>query len=412
MFPEKAMSSKYAKFILTIFILFLLILITLSFLRSPGTEDVAIWQRWMKNVDNYGLISGFEANQGDYPPFSSFILLCAAKMSRLISVNQFIGIKLSLTVFLIITVIVFWLWTKDHLLSGALYLSLILSSVALGYLDIYFAPGLIVSLWALKEKKLELFVVFYSIACFTKWQPLIFLPFAVLSILNISSIRDWKKIDLTEMVLRILLPFLIIIIFTIFFFRSSLFESFNMALNHTYLSGNALNFNWIMTYLLLSIYPETYGDFFNGHIRYLDITSLKIVLIPKLLFYLFYITAIFLFFKSEKTFKNMIFFSLLGYLSYFIFNTGVHENHLFLAAILAYVLVWIDKEYLYLLLYIVLMANFNLFLFYGISGTGISRHIGFDISLLGAILNVVFFLFIWNKAIFDYKQKQDTKKFI
>ena len=405
MFPEKAMSSKYIKFILTIFILFLLILITLSFLRSPGTEDVAIWQRWMKNVDNYGLISGFEANQGDYPPFSSLILLCTAKMSRLISVNQFIGIKLSLSMFLIITFTVFWLWTKDLLLSGALYLSLILSSVALGYLDIYFAPGLIVSLWALKEKKLELFVVFYSMACFTKWQPLIILPFAVLSILNISSIRDWKKIDLTEMVLRILLPFLIIIIFTIFFFRSSLFESFNMALNHTYLSGNALNFNWIMTYLLLSIYPETYGDFFNGHIRYLDITSLKIVLIPKLLFYLFYITAIFLFFKSEKTFKNMIFFSLLGYLSYFIFNTGVHENHLFLAAILAYVLVWIDKEYLYLLIYIVLMANFNLFLFYGISGTGINRHIGFDISLLAAILNVIFFLSIYSLAIFHYKKK-------
>ena len=157
-FPKKAMSSKYIKFILTIFILFLLILITLSFLRSPGTEDVAIWQRWMINVD--GLISGFEANQGDYPPFSSFILLCAAKMSRLISVNQFIGIKLSLSMFLFITVIVFWLWTKEIVLSGVLYLSLILSSVALGYLDIYFAPGLILSLWALKEKKLELFVVF------------------------------------------------------------------------------------------------------------------------------------------------------------------------------------------------------------------------------------------------------------
>ena len=300
---------------------------------------------------------------------------------------------------------VFWLWTKDLLLSGALYLSLILSSVALGYLDIYFAPGLILSLWALKEKKLELFVVFYSIACFTKWQPLIILPFAVLSILNISSIRDWKKIDLTKMIVKIVLPALVIISFTIFFFRSSLFKSFDMTLNHTYLSGNALNFNWIMTYLLLSIYPETHGDFFNGNIRYLDITSLKIVLIPKLLFYIFYITAIFLCFKSEKTFKNTIFFSLLGYLSYFIFNTGVHENHLFLAAILAYVLVWIDKEYLYLLIYIVLMANFNLFLFYGISGTGISRHIGFDISLLAAILNVIFFLSIYSLAIFHYKKK-------
>ena len=178
-----------------------------------------------------------------------------------------------------------------------------------------------------------------------------------------------------------------------------------MALNHTYLSGNALNFNWIITYLLESIYPETYGGFIYGHIRYLEITSLKIFLIPKLLFYLFYITAIFLCFKSEKTFKNMVFFSLLGYLSYFIFNTGVHENHLFLAAILTYILFFIDKEYLYLLIYVVLMANLNLFLFYGISGTGINRHIGFDISLLAAILNVVFFLFIYSVAIFHYNKK-------
>ena len=52
----KTMLSKYIKLFATIFILCLLILITLSFLHSPGTEDAEIWQRWMKNVDNYGLI--------------------------------------------------------------------------------------------------------------------------------------------------------------------------------------------------------------------------------------------------------------------------------------------------------------------------------------------------------------------
>jgi heme/copper-type cytochrome/quinol oxidase subunit 3 len=59
----------------------------------------------------------------------------------------------------------------------------------------------------------------------------------------------------------------------------------------------------------------------------------------------FYAVAVFAFMKREKTLTNLIRYSLAGYLAYFIFNTGVHENHLFLAAILSSILCWQDRSH-------------------------------------------------------------------
>jgi hypothetical protein len=62
--------------------------------------------------------------------------------------------------------------------------------------------------------------------------------------------------------------------------------------------------------------------------------SPRITLLPRLLFWITYLLTLALFFRSEKTFSNLLIFAGLGYLCYYTFNTGVHENHLFLVAIL------------------------------------------------------------------------------
>jgi hypothetical protein len=71
----------------------------------------------------------------------------------------------------------------------------------------------------------------------------------------------------------------------------------------------------------------------------------------------------------------------------------VHENHLFLAAILSAVLFWEDGRYLSTFVIWSLASNVNLIVFYGISGTGLSfsRVIGVDVALLFSILNMLLF---------------------
>jgi hypothetical protein len=52
-------------------------------------------------------------------------------------------------------------------------------------------------------------------------------------------------------------------------------------------------------------------------------------------FVAFYVWAWVASVRQPKSFGRLLRFSLVGYLAYFTFNTGVHENHLFLAVIVA-----------------------------------------------------------------------------
>jgi len=384
----------------------LLSLITLSFFHSPGTGDVKYWLQWMKIYDTQGPFMGFETTQWDYPPFSSIILFGTARMSHLFSTDYFTSLKLSLTLFLVISSIIFWVWTRDFFITVILHLSLLLNSVLLVYIDIFFAPWFILALMAIKERRMTAFTIFYSIACLIKWQPIVIAPFLLLYILNIKQITDIKEIDLKVLLINILLPFSVIILITLLLYKMYFLMSFITGVTTKYLSGDALNFSWIMTYFLHVFYPDIFGPLKDGQSGFLITSSLKVLTIPKALFLIFY-TGVFLsFLKQNKTFENLIYYSLIGYLAYFIFNTGVFENHLFLASILAVILFFLNKEHLMISIFIIIMSNLNLIIFFGTDGKGLSfsRVVGVDITLLLSLLNVAFFLLIWNSACLKWKR--------
>ncbi len=79
-------------------------------------------------------------------------------------------------------------------------------------------------------------------------------------------------------------------------------------------------------------------------------------------------------------------------MAYFVFNTSVHENHLFLVCCLAWILVFIDSGQLIRCINLSLAANANLFLFYGAFGQRLNPVIaGIDITLLFAAANIFLF---------------------
>ena len=96
--------------------------------------------------------------------------------------------------------------------------------------------------------------------------------------------------------------------------------------------------------------------------------------------------------RSEKTYVNLLLFSLSGFMTYVMFNAGVHENHWFVAVILAFLLIshCRTQEHWAIVAMIAVMANLNLFIFYGVTGTTVqSRVVGVDLSIILAILYAV-----------------------
>jgi hypothetical protein len=386
-------------------VLLSVLLVTLTFARSPGTGDMDYWTRWAKHAEVDGMTRGYAADKADYPPYSSVILLAALRVARLFGGGIFEAIKLALFVFLCLTSLTFWLWTRNFWLAVGLHLSLLLGSMALGYLDIFFAPALLLAFWALKERRLVWFTLFYSIACLIKWQPIILAPFIFVYLLNIKRVGDWRQIDFKRLAWQVLWPGLVILIFTFLTFGVlPVLGSLRLAFSHNFLSGNALNFNWVITHFLHVFYPRQFGPLINGQARFIRTREFEITFVPRLLFLLLYAVALFSFFRREKTFEGLLLFALTGYLAYFIFNIGVHENHWFIAVLLATILFWVNGAHLFLLLNLILMSNVNLFLFYGVNGRGLgfSRLItsGLDSALVLSIFNVGFFLGLWGVTVF------------
>ena len=388
----------------------LLILTTLIFLKDPGAGDLqSFWIKWANNANVYGVAEGFKANARDYPPLVSLILFCSLKVSKLFEISDFVAIKICIFFFLLLTSFIFFIITRDLLSTVLLHLSLILGSVALAYIDVLVFPFLILSFWALKKHKLILFSILFTISFLIKWQPIIILPFIVIYIIDINKLKEWKKINFKELIIKILSPAIIIliIIISIYGFRATR-DSLILALSEkSFLSGNALNFNWILTHFLHVFQPDKFGSLVNGKALILKDINIPITLTvtSKTLFILLYLLTCISFFKSKKSFENLLLYSIIGFFAYFSFNTGVHENHLIYAMVLSVFLYVENKGHLYVTLILILITNINMFLFYGYAGNkiygdfdsiGFSRVIkNLDIALVLSIFNVVFFLILW-----------------
>jgi hypothetical protein len=109
--------------------------------------------------------------------------------------------------------------------------------------------------------------------------------------------------------------------------------------------------------------------------------------------------------RIEKTFKNCLLFSIIGLVTYVIWNSGVHENHLFVAVILAYMLMFHERtrEHWAIVTILAVMFNVNMFVFYGVTGTTLqSPVVGVDLSgflaMLYAVAWLLLVVYAWEAA--------------
>jgi len=371
----------------------LLLLFLIAMLGSPGTSDARLFEKWLTNAVNLGPKNGFLANAEDNPPLGTAILWLVHFATYPFGLNEFWTLKAAVLAALIITSVLVFFWTESALGALAVIPLLGLNSVALGYLDILFAFTLVGSLWALQARRYEIASALFAICALTKWQPLIIFPFVTMYFL----IGERSGPDLRKTWFRVWPGALICLVVVAVYGWTPIDNALLAATRQRFLSGNALNFNWVLTSYLENFHSRSWGGLLNGKlVHHLYVTDSLLVIIRSV-FYTFYGLILLLFALRKRTFSEFLLYSAAGFLCYFTFNTGAHENHLVVGALLLLVLGLQDKDFRVHALFVGAMLNINLFIFYNYTGLPVTQFdrapLGIDITVLFAGLNTAFFLY-------------------
>lgn len=406
-------------------LLILMAILASVFFFSFGTNDARIWTIWMNHINDHGFVEGYRLNNHDYPPLISVIVWGFTHTAETLGLPALIGFKALLLVALgITTAMIYRAFEKDILPVFLFYLYFMFGSMNLAYIDICIAPLLLLFCHYLQQQNTTHAVLAFTLACLLKFSPLIVAPFVLVYLVATIALTDkagWRRF-VREAALPVMLA--LALLFAVYGF--SPIQSFMLGAGtiHPFLSGYALNFNWIVT-RFIQFFLEG-RDFFtvwqDGAVLNADPPGWA-VLQAKILFVGFYLGTLFAFSRAAKTFESFLLYTVLGYLCYFIFNTGVHENHLFVACLFAIVLASIDRVYLLFALTLCFMSALNMFVFYGFNGEPMSIWPQFlvrdcvaapdtlcappvDFRLLLAIFNTVYFLYFWFHIIFKKQYVQ------
>ena len=382
---------------LRICIVLLLAVLGLVLIHHPGTSDVPIFLKWAETIKLKGAVKGFKALNMDYPPLCSWLLGRFYSWGLKLGFDGLITIKFSLLVFLIGTTYLFGRLTRNFTLAILFYMSLVVGVASLGYVDIYFAPFLLGAIWALSKGRYELFAVLYSLSCMIKWQPVIIGPFLAIHcfrslIGNIRSKADWLTLGR-----RCALPALVVLapLFIIYKPEPIIHSLFSTSSRNHFLSGFALNFQWIIGHVMEMLNPDEHGGLMFGHAHPMSSPSPLFSMLNKLPFLFSFGYVLFRSLRSPLSVWHTLCWCLLGFLCYFIFNTGVHENHLFIPLLLIFFLNASGVLSSDVTIAMVIMLNLNQTLFYGFEGQrvsipGIPGSQG-DVLLVTSVINCVAF---------------------
>lgn len=361
-----------------------------------------MWRLWMNLLGERGLLEGFAASGGIYPPGTFVWLYAVIQGAALFGLPRFLALKLSLAFALALTSLLLWAWTRNPILALAAFLSLALNGVALGYTDAHFAPLLLLSLWALARGLPAASGALLAAAFLVKWQPLILAP---LFVVWLAGAADRSLAPALKRVSAFSASCLGVVLLSYAVFGTTLFASLRDALTHAYLSGNALNVNWIYGYLLHALQPDVFGPLLSGPAALksealLIATADPLLILPqRILFAACYVWCLIQAARPGARFQDFVRSALLGFLAYCMLATGVHENHFFAALLLAAVLAGLDERSWPVFLAWAVAANLNLWTFYGLRGRTPQLDAIVGLSVVLALANVVLFAACYVSAI-------------
>lgn len=366
----------------------LTVFFTLVFFPSHGSDDVdRFWLNWIQILSGHSTFrAGFEAIWADYPPFSIGILYLVKEIAARTGADVFVVLKYSVLVPLLATSFLIYRFSQDVLTTLAMHLVLMVSSIMLTYLDIYYAPFLLLSLFALQQGKPWQATIWFAVCCCLKYQPLILAPFFAAAIWKHYRQGDHALLNTAN---TLLAPALVVLVAMFALVGTPLLTSMDHALFHTRFSFQALNGYWVYVQGMVTLAGADEAAVRGA--------PMQMVYLTRMVFAVFYLALLFAYIKRGEQFVEFLLFALAGYYSYFALVSGVHENHLFIGGMLASVLYMIEVRLRVLAMFVLMMTTINLLVFNGIDGRGLpyAPVFWFDMTIGIAAVNAVFYFYLF-----------------
>lgn len=417
------------------FLVIYLIVINFGLITSQGSPDMISWGQYAKaSIDFPNPFKAQTVIDQRYPPISTVIIGVFANLwnylvgfpTALPGYNNVpyefaFSTKISVLVFYFISLWAMLKFSKSNLTNTLVILgtfSLIVQTQGLADVNIHAIPFLIVAILFLFKSKYLLSGLFTGIAISIKWQPVILIPVFLLTIFDLK-----QKLSLSfKKMVRFLagLAIVPVIAWYLVFIQPGGSEAFERSFSYLkqgapMLSGQALNLNWVVTYILHIVKPLE--NFSLEHLEGLN-RQIPTVNAP-LIFqgYLFYTAAFFILISywlfSKKSPGNFLTTSLMIFFSHQILNKSAYEKHLFYSAVfmLLLFLVKSTRRNRLLLILLDIMVLINLGFFYGFTGPkDINRlFLGFDMTVLFSFYYLIIYFWIFKeyfREIFLPQQRQ------
>jgi hypothetical protein len=336
-------------------------------LAAHGTTDTGFWTDWIGNTRALGPVHGYLANEADYPPGASFALWLTSAVADPWGARPSVTIKLLLSFHLVATTLVV-LWATKRPWVAAFVHAALTPNVALMYLDVLTAPWLVGAIWAASAGRDDLLLMLLAAACVMKWQPVFVVPFALVFLALRRRTGDrgvWRTQVGRGMAFVCVLTALLSLVYGF----GPLIDAFYRASRHNNLSNFGANPWWVVTWIREAWAASNAGI----------VVDIKAASRPTLRFStLLTLTSLVLiarrYWKSEDaSVETFLRYALVGYCAYFLTSTGVHENHLFIATVLALALAWQSPRETWTAAVVIAAATANLVFFYGWLGGPVAR---------------------------------------
>lgn len=396
------MSSAKSFSVMEILLAALVLCFTLAFFHAHGASDVdRFWLNWINIMAEHEQFrDGFAAVWADYPPISILMLDTIGNIAAQMGWEVFVVLKAAVLFFLLATTLVYYVVSGQKSVALLMHLMLMPSSILLTYLDIWYAPFLVLCFWYLQKAKPGVALFYFAVCCSIKYQPAILAPFIAIYIWKLYQLQGEQAGLKTIKALGITLSLYLALMFGMV--GHELWVSWLNALFHNRLSFQGLNAYWAYMQIHVTMGVD---------VREVRNASDTLLLGSRLLFLVAYAGLLFRFAREKIHFTTFLFYAMAGYYAYFSLSTGVHENHLFVAAIVASGLFVCEPRTRPIALFVMLMNNFNLILFNGLTGGGLgfAPAFGLDMTIPVALINTAFFLYLFCQLNFFQRGAEFSK---
>jgi hypothetical protein len=353
-----------------------LLLAALLLAALPGTTDVNVWKMWVDALNRLGFVQGFTTGEGHIlqPPLGMLLLVLAHNVSPWIGLPDHVwpasgltSFDLSLWLVLVASALAVLHVTRNAWLAVAFVAAFLLNGVVYGYFDIYCVPFWLLGMHAITEGKPGRAAFLMLFAVLIKWQFLVFVPFVGLYFLRglFQSPREARVIARRALPY---LPAVLLLVATLLLLGRGSMLSLARGAAHDTLSGYAMNLGWVLTWAMHVVWPDSYGPLQDGYIEVIRTQDTRVLGLLKVLFYSSFALALWRQWRVPSTPENLWRFMLAGYLAYFLFSKGAHENHLVPTMLVAGYMAWREAKWRSLAIIFAVLTNLNMFFFYGLDG--------------------------------------------